>query len=253
MPEDLSVYQTQDFAELAGVTVRALHHYDRIGLLKPAARTAAGYRLYSESDLRRLEQIVVLKFLGLPLNQIKDALDSGPSALVEVLRAQREALEQRSRQIGIAVRAIAQAEATVESGTNADTHIFEIIRSVTEMDKNNEWIMQYYSPAARARIEERAKSWTPELQSQCEKDWAELIAEVKAAMNEDPASEKVQALAARWKQLVEGFTGGDPEITDGLRQLYSDRANWQGDLESKVPFDSSVSGFISRAMRVTSR
>src|SRR6476469_425938 len=128
MPEDLSVYQTQELAELAGVTVRTLHHYDRIGLLKPAARSAAGYRLYSESDLRRLEQIVILKFLGLPLKQVKDALDRGPTTLLDVLCAQREALEARSRQIRTAVRAIAQAEATVESGTNADTHIFEIIR-----------------------------------------------------------------------------------------------------------------------------
>jgi DNA-binding transcriptional MerR regulator len=249
----VDVYRTQQFAELAGVTVRTLHHYDRIGLLKPAARSTAGYRLYSENDLRRLEQIVVLKFLGLPLKQIREALGKGPAGLLEVLRAQREALEQRRRHIGVAVHAIAEAQAAVESGANPDTRIFEIIRRVTEMDKNNEWVMQYYSPAARARLEERGKSWTPELQAQCEKDWAELIAEVKAVMHEDPASEKVQALAARWKELVERFTGGDPEITDGLRNLYSDRKNWQGDLESKIPFDSTVSCFMSRAMRVTSR
>jgi DNA-binding transcriptional MerR regulator len=59
-----SIYQANEFAELAGVTVRALHHYDRLGLLKPSGRTNSGYRLYTDRDLVRLEQIVVLKFLG---------------------------------------------------------------------------------------------------------------------------------------------------------------------------------------------
>jgi hypothetical protein len=63
-------YKVHEFAELAGVTVKALHHYDRLGLLTPR-RTEAGYRVYTERDLERLEQIVALKFLGLPLRQIK--------------------------------------------------------------------------------------------------------------------------------------------------------------------------------------
>ena len=65
-----NVYRIQEFAKLAGVTVRALHHYDRLGLLKPSGRSAAGYRLYRDCDLARLEQIVVLKFLRLPLTEI---------------------------------------------------------------------------------------------------------------------------------------------------------------------------------------
>jgi len=57
-------YQAIEFAQLAGVTVRTLHHYDRIGLLKPSAYTNAGYRLYGKGDLVRLQQIVTLKFIG---------------------------------------------------------------------------------------------------------------------------------------------------------------------------------------------
>ena len=75
-----STYRVQQFSELAGVTVRALHHYDRLALLKPR-RTDAGYRVYSPSDLDRLERIVALKFLGLPLKQIKAVLDRDTRAL----------------------------------------------------------------------------------------------------------------------------------------------------------------------------
>ena len=61
-------YRVQEFAELAGVTVRTLHHYDRLGLLKPL-RTHSGYRCYSEAHLAQLEQIVALKFIGVPLKR----------------------------------------------------------------------------------------------------------------------------------------------------------------------------------------
>ena len=73
-PRTAKLYQAHQFAELAGVTVRALHHYDRLGLLKPQHRSAGGYRLYADSDLARQEQIAVLKFLGLSLSQIRDLL-----------------------------------------------------------------------------------------------------------------------------------------------------------------------------------
>ena len=86
------LYRVHEFAELAGVTVRTLHHYDRLGLLEPR-RTAAGYRVYSVRDLERLEQIVALKFLGLPLRQIKLLLDQETLQLPDALRMQRTVLE----------------------------------------------------------------------------------------------------------------------------------------------------------------
>ncbi len=68
-------FRVRQFAELAGVTVKALRHYDRLGLLRPV-RNEAGYRLYQLADLARLQQIVALKSLGLPLKQIRAAARS---------------------------------------------------------------------------------------------------------------------------------------------------------------------------------
>ena len=81
-------YRVQEFAEWTGVTVRALHPYDRLGLLSPK-RTGSGHRIYCQADLHRLEQIVALKFLGLPLEQIKTVLDRDPRSLPDLLRAER--------------------------------------------------------------------------------------------------------------------------------------------------------------------
>src|SRR5579871_5156810 len=103
------MYRTQEFAALAGVTVRALHHYDRLGLLKPR-RTNSGYRLYCLKDLERLEQIVALKFLGISLKEIKTLLDRNPLALPDALRLQRRILEEKRQFLDRAIRAIAEAE-----------------------------------------------------------------------------------------------------------------------------------------------
>src|SRR6516164_8735479 len=88
--------RVQEFAKLAGITSKALRHYERVGLLKPA-RSNSGYRLYSERDLNRLEQIVALRFLGLPLRDIRTALERTPEELPEALRMQRRALLESKR------------------------------------------------------------------------------------------------------------------------------------------------------------
>jgi DNA-binding transcriptional MerR regulator len=111
--EATAVYRVHEFAERAGVTVRALHHYDRLGLLTPA-RTESGYRLYTDRDLARLEQIVVLKFLGLPLKEIRRVLRDERS-LPEALRAQLRVLGDKRRQLDQAIHAIAEAERSLRS------------------------------------------------------------------------------------------------------------------------------------------
>src|SRR5688500_11964633 len=78
-------YRVHEFAELAGVTVKALRHYDRLGLLKPA-RTGSGHRVYADKDLERLEQIVALKFLGLSLGQIRHVVERPSGPLTDALR-----------------------------------------------------------------------------------------------------------------------------------------------------------------------
>ena len=70
-------YRVQEFAKLAGITAKTLRHYERVGLLTPH-RSTAGYRLYSDGHLTRLEQIVALKFLGLSLREIRTTLERTP-------------------------------------------------------------------------------------------------------------------------------------------------------------------------------
>jgi len=249
VPRDLQVkedanraYRVQEFAALAGVTVRTLHHYDQLGLLRPR-RSASGYRLYRERDLERLEQIVALKFLGIPLKQIRSLLDRDPLDLAAALRVQRRILEAKRRLLDRAIGAIRRAQE--RPGTAQLKKIIEVL----EMQNDSHWAMQYHTDEARRKIEARPP-WTPELQAECSRQWTELIAEVRAALGEDPASPKVQALAARWIKLVESFTGGDPEITAGVQRAWADRENWPPAAQQQAGgfFDAPVWAFIHKAI-----
>lgn len=245
------MYRVQEFARLAGVTVRALRYYDQLNLLRPR-RTAAGHRQYAPRDLERLEQIVTLRFIGLPLAEIRAMLGSGSAALPEALRRQRRALERKRHQLDRAIDAIRRAESVAAEGRTPDASLLKDIIEEIRMQESENWTKQYYSEAAQERIEERRKLWSPELQEQVSRQWLELIAEVQQALDrgEDPASPRGQELAGRWKTLVEGFTGGDPEIAKGLAELWAGRASWPAQAKSQMqPFriTPEMFAFVHRA------
>jgi len=243
------VCRVHEFAELTGVTVRTLHYYDRIGLLKPSQRNEAGYRLYGEHDFVRLEQIVVLKFVGLSLKEIRDVLKRNKAELGEVLGRQLRVLGEKRRQLEQAMLTIQSAERAVRGNREPDWTLFaKIVRGIS-MQNQMDWTSKYYSEEAKAKVESRKDLWSPELQERVSREWDELVRDIRSALKEDPASVRAQGLAARWKKLVEGFTGGDPEIQKGLNRMYADQANWPAEARRGNPITPEVQEFIMKAMR----
>jgi len=242
------MYRVSDFAEKAGVTVRTLHHYDRLGLLKPSGRTEAGYRLYGERDFARLQQIVTLKFIGLPLRQIKDLLDRSDLDLEATLRLQRRMLLEKRLQVETAIQAIEEAERSLKSSRAPDLTALKKIIEVMERQNAMEWTKKYYSEEAQAKIAERARTFTPEMQAKVTQDWNDLIRDVESAISshEDPGSAKARKLADRWSSFARGFTGGDPEVQKGLNKLYADPGGWPASF--KKPWSDDVEAFIKKAM-----
>jgi len=244
------LYRPNEFATLAGVTVRTLHHYDRIGLLRPSGYTSAGYRLYRKSDLVRLQQIVTLKFIGLSLKQIKDLLRRNSFDLATALTQQREILVDKRRHLDLAIKAIEQARQVRLSSEEPDWEAFIKIIEVINMQNNMDWTQKYYSEDARQKLEERRRTLSPDFVEKGQLDWAALIREVEEAVAEgtDPASERAQALAVRWSELIKAFTGGDSEIQAGLNKLYADQANWPTTFPK--PYSDEVGNFMCTAMGV---
>lgn len=238
-------FLAREFARRAGVTVRTLHHYDRLGLLKPSERTEAGFRLYGADELSRLQTIATLKLVGLPLRQIKELLDHGPTDLPTVLRVQRELIAEKRRQLDRASQAIAEAERVLIAEGTLDWDAFKKVIEVMDVSENWDWVKKYSTPE---QLEELAKRGTPEVLEKGQRDWAELIREVEAAAarGESPTSDAAGALAARWTALIEAFTGGNPAIRENLNRLYADQANWPAG--ARKPYSDEASAFIEKVM-----
>jgi DNA-binding transcriptional MerR regulator len=219
----LSFHRVREFATLAGVTVKALHHYDRLGLLKPR-RTSTGYRVYSDEDLERLEQIVALKFLGLPLKQIKAILERPSLELRDALRLQRKAIEDKRARLGLVIQAIEAAEAAGEPG---DPAVLRKIIEVIEMQNGVETMKKYYSEEAW----ERHRRYYQEGPSP---DWQTLYRGVIALLDEDPGAPAAQAAAERWLALSIRAQQGDPEVQIDSATAWVDRASWPAVMKRRI-------------------
>ena len=216
-------YRVHEFAELAGVTVKTLHHYDRLGLLKPA-RTRAGYRVYTTTHLARLEQIITLKSLGIPLKQIRAILDREPLPLRSTFRQQRDVLEEKRRMLDRAIEALQQAEEAIERDPASETEILQqVIRAMNMQDVDA--MRKYYSDEAWEQWKHYYAEWpSPE--------WRTLYREVTAALDEDPASDRAQALADRWLSLAQSQPAG--AIRTGLLKAWADREHWPPALKRRM-------------------
>lgn len=247
-----SSYRAKEFADRAGVTVRTLHLYDQMGLLVPA-RTQSGYRLYGQSELERLEQIVALRFVGFTLHEIKELLSAQTLPLIVALRMQREIIRERRGRLDRALGAIEHAEDVI--AREQDASLWETLRTIIEVlkmeDNDMNWTKKYYSPEAQEKISRRAAAISKEELEAGQRAWARLIAEVEtAATHEDPASDHAADLAKRWQELVTEFTGGDSQIREGLNKLYNDPAHWPKDF--KRPWSDEADRFIRAAMNCKS-
>src|SRR5579872_1129061 len=148
----------KEFAKAAGVTVRTLHVYDRMGLLPPARRTDSGYRLYGEAELERLEQILALRFVGFSLEHIRELLQGPKWPLIVALRMQREIIAQQRRKLDTAMEAIERAESVLASESAADR--WKMLRDIIEalkVENDYSWTQNYYNEAAQEKLEQLRK------------------------------------------------------------------------------------------------
>jgi DNA-binding transcriptional MerR regulator len=239
------VYRVHEFAQVAGVTVKALHHYDRLGLLKPR-RTGSGYRIYVEHDLERLEQIVALKFLGLPLKQIKILLERDPLQLPEALRMQRTVLEEKRRLLDRAIGAVVNAETVLQSGQPAGAPVFKKIIEAIEMqvgtEDATEFMKNYYRGEAWVRFKAHHTDWPSQ-------EWNQLFRDITSSLTDDPASDRAQGLAARWRRLRVRDTAGDPRVHAGLLKAWADSQFWPDAVQEQFSAFNllEISQFIAKA------
>jgi MerR family transcriptional regulator, thiopeptide resistance regulator len=231
----MSTFRIQEFAKLGGVTVRALHHYDRLKLLSPVHRTERGYRLYCHEDLGRLERILVLRYLGLSLREIAALLNTqaggGAERLTVTLARQRGALRERRDGLDRVLRSIEHAQMRAQDPAEPEWLLYQTILKEIHMQEATDWREKYYSPEAYAAFQSQQAAMTPEQKADAGARWRAVLADVQSALDRkvQPDSTEGRALVARWIRLGDEFTLGNPEILAGYRRMSQDESHWPDD------------------------
>ena len=194
-------YQIHEFARLTGLTVRALQHYDHLGLLKPL-RSRAGHRTYSDQDLQGLVQILALKSVGVPLRQIAALRRSGGPGLARVLHMQRAVLERRKPLLEKAITAIQNVELALENGQEADPAALRSLIEAVGPQEDLPPVLDDTPLRATAPPPPR----TPD-RGELRRRWQQLLADVEHVVETDPAGPEAQAIAARWVELLQELAG----------------------------------------------
>jgi len=190
----MTQWYVKDLSKLTNVSVQTLHHYDRIGLLKPSVRLPNGYRLYSENDLLKLQQIIALKFFGFELSQIKKIL-AAEVEVVDHFILQSELLEEKANKLLQASKTLKKA---ISDCGHSKSIPWKMIIKLIEDYRMSEQIKDSW--VTKVLNQEELKDYaifSQELKTRFtikekeayEKAWAELVRELNANLDKDPASE----------------------------------------------------------------
>lgn len=237
-----------DLARRTGLTVRTLHHYDAIGLLKPSLHTESGYRLYTGGDIARLQQVLSLRQLGFSLEEIRDCLDRADFSGIDIIEIHLARLrEQIERQGKLCERLEALAARLRTAGSVCADEFITTIQEMAMLESLQE---KYFTPEQLKLIRQRGEQIGPKDLERMQEAWAELIALIRAEMEKgtDPADPTVLALARRWQELLSQSTAGDPEIQTAMKRLWEEQGDaLAGQFGSR--YDSRpVWGYITRAI-----
>ncbi|QDQ38962.1 MerR family transcriptional regulator [Legionella geestiana] len=205
-------WYAKELAKLAQVSVRTLHHYDKIGLLKPGLRQSNNYRLYSETDLLRLQQIIALKFFGFELSQIK-ALLARNDTLPDRLAMQSRFLREKAASL-LDASAILDSLSLdcIPDKSIPWQKIIELI-GVYNMTQQLEdaWVKEIFTPDEMkdyVKFETALKEHsTPESKEAFETTWFNLVDAIKNCLHENPASERGIALGKQLMDWVNSLYG----------------------------------------------
>lgn len=217
-------HQVKEVARLTGVSVRTLHHYEAIGLLIPSARTAAGYRLYSDDDLGRLQQILLGKALGLSLEAIRASLDHPDFDRREALRRQRAALVARRDEAEGMIRSIDAALRQMEGEAAMHTNMKALFDGFDPADHEDEVQARWgrtdaYRESTRRTRGYDAAAWAA-IKAEAEALIAGLLQAIDAGAR--PEDDAATALAETHRLHIDRwFYPCDAQMHEALAAMYT--------------------------------
>ncbi|WP_223771464.1 MerR family transcriptional regulator [Streptomyces huiliensis] len=276
-----TTWRVGPLAEAGGLTVRTLHHWDDIGLLRPSRRTAGGHREYTEADVVRLYQVLALRGLGLGLETIGLCLDSGvdPARVVRDHLAEVEAslarlgtLRQRLLRLRDALEApdapgvpgVPDVPDVPETADNPSSSsppppsppvapLLDALRATSGVTVHGERVLRRHLGADGIGVlRERGAALGPVAHYLLEVEWPELYRRADRLRTDGvpPVDPRVGRLVARMDELSALFTGGDREVSAGVRQAWDeDPAALSGAPDAPADDWRDLSAYLDAARR----
>ncbi len=217
------MYTVKKLADLAGVTVRTLHHYDEIDLLKPTTVGANGYRYYDDAALLRLQQVLFYREIGLELVQVKAILDSPDFDVLTALRSHRTILEEKTARLHDLINTIDNTIAHLEGGTPmSKKRLFNGFSLEKQKQYEREARLQYGPEKVNESIQ-RWNHYTKVQQELILEEGNQIYSDVVTAIEAGTAAQsaEVQAILVRWHDHIRHFYEPTLDILRGLGDLYN--------------------------------
>lgn len=244
-----TLYKVSEVARLANVTVRALHHYDEIGLLRPSGRSGAGYRLYSEADLVRLHRIAVGRSLGLALEEIRRALDDPNTDARGLLAEHRATLVDRLHDTHAKIRAIDAALRRLDPQPGDETmDPKDMFEGFDPTDYEHEARARWGETDAYAESARRTKRYTPDDWSRLKAEANEILTALANAKSDGvlAADAVAMGLAERYRlHIDQWFYPCSHETHAGLAKLYAADARFAANFEK---YGEGMANYVGAAV-----
>ncbi|WP_332647672.1 MerR family transcriptional regulator [Lysinibacillus sp. 54212] len=207
-------YSIGDFAKKTGITIRTLHYYDEIDLLKPSFISVSGRRYYSDDNMIQLQKIVSLKYLGYPLEKIHEYIHLHDWDLQESLQFQKQEMLQKRAQIDRVIRTLDHALFMMEEQGSINSTIFmTLIHNIHNEDEQKEWLKNYFPKDSVEQIYNLSEEELKELNSKM----VHLFDKLKGVAGQDPTSQHVQALIHDYFALALEVYPGAFELVQELQ------------------------------------
>lgn len=206
-------------SELAGISIRTLHHYDEIGLLKPAQMTASGYRLYTEGDLERLQQVLFFRELGFSLHEIREILNRPGFDRRQALLDHKRLLLERQERLDRLIQSVDRTLAAMERGIPMDQK--EMFDGFDQAKYAEEARQRWGHTREFAESARRTQQYTRADWDAIKQESGEITLGIAELMGRDPANPEVQERVRQWHQLInDRFYTCSPEVFRGLGEGY---------------------------------
>ena len=235
-----------EVAKLTGITVRTLHYYDEIGLLKPSNITEAGYRIYDKKSLKILQQILFFRELDFPLNEIKEIINNPNYDDRQALTKHKELLIKKRRRLDGLVNLV---DKILEGGNDMSFNEFDM--SEIEEIKNQyskEVKERWGDTKAYKESENKTKNLNAKQWEQLTKESNLIFEEFSVNRKEDPDSQIVRQLVKKWQNYItENFYNCTNEILLGLGSMYVEDERFKKNIDK---YGEGTAEFMSKSIKL---